>query len=1249
MSLDLQTSSFAGRSLIEASAGTGKTWTLTALYARLLLERQLSVGQILVVTYTTAATAELRERIRARLAELLAVYEGTPSQDDFLTRLHAQYPGDAARRRLLLAVHGFDEAAIFTIHGFCQRALQDAAFEAGGDFDSELCNDDREVLDALLTDAWRHQLAEADPAWARFLAQKKITPGVLRQRLRQHLGKPYLRIEPRDAVGAVGSGDELAGASQAWSHAAGLWQGRGYNWIEQLQEHGGLSQSTHKLAKLPLWSSELDSYFADPAALFEVPTGLEKLASSALHKATKKGFEAPGSAIAEAFEALLEALAAAVPAGEKRLIALQVRLLDQLNQELPARKAAQRMLAFDDLLNRLNEALHGPAGDALALALRSRYPLALIDEFQDTDPVQYEIFDSIYPVNSGVASDVLARTNSPGANLDSSAGPQGEGQDDLHKASSEDRDSTSSTARSERETDAGSASRSSPSLCFVGDPKQAIYAFRGADLATYLKAREAAERCYDLPFNYRSTPELIAALNLLFARPQPFAEEGLNYPPVSAGVKPRAQLVLPPLSTQEQDAPLALVWLGDEELNKGRADSLVAVDSAQRIAGLLAASAQGQAYFQDGEQRTPLKGGDIAVLVANHRQAAEIAAELVARGVPSVRRGNQSVWHSEEAAELSAVLAAYAEPGREGVLRYALSTRLLGRDALQLARCQDDERAWDREREDAELYHQLWQQQGFMRAFRAWLDQERVAERLLAAADGERRLTNLLHLAELLQAESQRRPGLEPLLAWLNAQRGSEGAGEDALLRLESDAERVQIVTIHTSKGLEYPLVFCPYLWNGKLLGKHKDSASCHDEHGQPLLDLGSANLDEHLQRARREVFAEQLRLAYVALTRARDRLWLHWGPVAVPAPVKKTGLLPEEGLHSSALAWLLHGRDLGGADALTELAAHLSERSGASLRDELDQLVATSAGTFARLPLLLSEASAAGEQRAQPPARLAHFERSLHSAWRIGSFSGLAAGLHMEAPDRDGLVMPDASEPGAGFFGFPRGARAGTCLHAVLEDWVRGKGELPQLVEHALKAHGLSTDWTELAATHLQRVLDSDLDGQGLTLAALAPARRLPELGFTFPVANLDVQRLRAILADPLHGLAAPMREAAARLEFDGLKGFLKGFIDLTFEHRGRWYIADYKSNWLGPDASYYGGERLIQALAAEHYYLQYLIYLVALRRFLRQRLADFNDDQLGGAYYLFLRGMPSAGVYFSRPADSLLDALDRLFEEGV
>jgi exodeoxyribonuclease V beta subunit len=1180
MKLDLLDSPFDGRSLIEASAGTGKTWTLTALYARLLLERQLSVGQILVVTYTTAATAELRERIRARLADLLAVYDGTPSGDDFLNRLHARYPDEASRRRLLLAVHGFDEAAIFTIHGFCQRALQDAAFEAGGDFDSELTADDREIIDALLADAWRSELADADPAWARFLAQSKITPLWLRQRLRSHLGKPYLRVEPQGAPTPL----DLAASEAAWRRAAALWQQAGAGWVDELRAHRGLSQSTHKTVKFEPWRSALDAYFADPAVMFELPEGAAKFGVRALTKACKKGHDAPVCELAHALDELADRVAEALPAGKQRLVALQVALLARLNRELPERKAAQRLLAFDDLLNRLDHALQGPVGDDLAAALRTTYPLALIDEFQDTDPIQYAIFNRIY------------------------------------------------------------AKASDASLCFVGDPKQAIYAFRGADLATYITARNQADRPYNLPTNYRSTPELIAALNQLFAHPQPFAQGDLRYPPVGAADKPRAGLRL---VEEVEAAPLSLVWLGDDPLGKGEAAELAARDTARRIAVQLAAAAEGRAGFDQDGTFTPLKGGDIAVLVANHRQAGMVAEQLAERGVPSVRRGRDSVWRSEEATELAAVLAAYAEPGREGLLRYALATRVLGRSAADLARCQDDQQQWDAEREAAERYHQLWQQQGFMRVFRAWLDEQAVAERLLARIDGERRLTNLLHLGELLQAESLLRPGLEPLLAWFNAQRGSEGAGEEALLRLESDAERVQIVTIHTSKGLEYPLVFCPFLWDGKLLGKNRDSARCHGEDGQPLLDLGSSELEDNLERAREEIFAEQLRLAYVALTRARDRLWLHWGPVALPK-AKKDGSLPDEGLHSSALAWLLHGREQAGEQPLAELGNHLADLDAGALRHAIERLVGASTGRMACLPLETRAVSAQGPGRAAAPGQLSRLDRSLHSAWRIGSFSGLAAGMHMEAPDRDALALPDSGEPGSGFFAFPRGARAGTCLHAILEDWARGKGALADLLEPALQAYGLPLEWKEAASAHLQRVLDTDLDGAGLTLAALQPARRLPELGFTFPVRQLDVIGLRALLADPANGLAAPLREAASRLEFDSLKGFLKGFIDLTFEHDGRWYIADYKSNWLGPDASYYGGERLLQALAGEHYYLQYLIYLVALRRFLRQRLADFRDEQLGGAFYLFLRGMPEAGVYFARPEDALLDALDRLFEEG-
>ncbi|MBX9712552.1 MAG: UvrD-helicase domain-containing protein, partial [Pseudomonadaceae bacterium] len=794
----------------------------------------------------------------------------------------------------------------FTIHGFCQRALQDAAFEAGGDFDNELTHDDRELLDALLADLWRHELAAAEPEWAAFLVQQKVTPQSLRQQLRNHLGKPYLRIEPRPVASS-----EMSGLRSAWQRARDSWQIESAAWLAQLKACDGFKSNMCNAAKLGVWQLELDGYFSDSAALFSKTEAHQRLSREGLLKASKKGASVPESPLAAALQDLCDALAAAQPEAEQRLIDLQVRLIGQLNEQLPQRKAAQRLLAFDDLLNQLQQGLYGEGGEHLASTLRAQYPVALIDEFQDTDPVQYQVFHRIYA-------------------------EQGD-------------------------------------LCFVGDPKQAIYAFRGADLATYLKARDEAARQYSLATNHRSTPELIAALNQLFDRPMPFAEPGLSYPPVGASDKVRAQLVLPVVE-DEADAPLSLVWLDDDYLGKGAAGTLVARDTARRIAALLAASAVGEAYFDASGERTALKGGDIAVLVASHRQASDVAAELAARGVPSVRRGKENVWHSEEAGELAAVLAAYAEPGREGALRYALASRLLGRSAADLAACQEDARAWDEEREAAERYHQLWQQQGFMRAFRAWLDEQQVAPRLLALVDGERRLTNLLHLAELLQTESLQRAGLEQLLSWFNAQRSAEAHGEDALLRLESDAERVQIVTIHTSKGLEYPLVFCPYLWDGALLRQHED-ITCHADDGTPLLDLGGEQFDEHRERARHERFAEKLRLTYVALTRARDRLWLHWGPV--DCKPKKDGSMSDSGLHSSALAWLLHGRQLSGADALVELAEHFQQLSPSGLRAEIDQLSAASQGHMAVQALRDTEASAAGERRAVPPAQLGQLKRS--------------------------------------------------------------------------------------------------------------------------------------------------------------------------------------------------------------------------------------------------------------------------------
>jgi len=1183
--MDLQHSPFDRRSLIEASAGTGKTWTLGALYLRLLLERKLNVREILVVTFTKAATAELRQRIRARLAGLLAIYQGEPGEDGFAQELYRRYPDEESYRRVLLAVHGFDEASIFTIHGFCGRALQDASFEAAADFDNALQADDEELARALLTDLWRQQLAAADRLWASWLVRQKITPETLWASLKGYLGKPWLRVLPRpEDIVPPFNGEPL---SALFAQARALWQQQGEAFIEVLLAHKGLSQTTHKQEKLLLFACDLQTWLSSPGMLLSPPDALGKLTRSSLDKATKKGGTPPSHPLADCLDDLHQALSLAISHCEQRLAWLHGQLLQQLAQALPARKAAQRVLAFDDLPGLLEGALYGASGEALAAHLRRQYPLALIDEFQDTDPTQFAIFNRIYPL-TGTASEAA--------------------------------------------------------LCLVGDPKQAIYAFRGADLQTYLTARQSVLNRYALPNNYRARPELIAALNALFDHPQPFAQAGLDYPRVSAVDKPRKTLRLPEGLAA---GALNLVWLEGEKRSKAQVAGQAVADCAARIAAILRASGTGDAGFDDGQSLQPIKGGDVAVLAGNHKQAAQMAEALTAKGVAAVLRSKQSVWHSEEARELFSVLCAYAEPTREGLLRYALLTRLMGRSGVDCARWQDDDSTFEREQNAAALHHQNFQKQGFMRAFRHWLNSEAVAERLLRHQDGERRLTNLLHLAELLQQESHRRPGLSALLLCFDARMQDDGKqAEDAELRLESDSERVQIVTIHSAKGLEYPLVFCPFLWDGKLLNA-PGHLRCHDDDGSLLVDFGSAAFEQNKSRAECEAFAEKLRLAYVAMTRARDSLWLYCAAVQIPADKKKPA---KEGLHSSALGWLFYATALAHEKQekppFTLLGHHLAGRDEYSLRHELAQRLATL--PYSALLAPFSEENAhGGESCAKAPQQPGELPGNLGRVFRIGSFSGLTFGVHRDTPDRDNITAPALSEPGAGFFAFPRGARAGTCLHGILEDWARDKGALPVLVENALKATAIDPkQWCDITCAHLQQVLDADLNGQGLSLASLQPAQRLPELGFCFPLAHLDAEKLQRILSAPMHGLPQSMREAALQLNFETLQGFLKGFIDLTFEWNGRWYIADYKSNWLGSEVRYYQHEYLEQAIAREHYYLQYLIYLLALRRFLRVRLGQSEaDSRLGGAFYLFLRGMPEAGCYFYRPQHSLLDALDNLF----
>ena len=1175
-----------GSNLIEASAGTGKTYTIAELYLRLITESGIPVERLLVVTYTNAATAELRERLRARLVAALELLRGdqvAAGGQAYRARLEAAGVDIAsARQRIARALLGFDRAAILTIHGFCQRALTDRAFESGMPFASEMLSDQSQLLQQIVDDFWRLQVAPLSPALLAWLMPRGVTPDALATGLRGVPGRPYLQLRGCAMPAAL---DVLeADYLRCFQQVRELWGSARTEVAALLQESTALNRNRYRIASLPGWLAAMDAYLQEPPGLwFEQ---FEKFGSSALAAGVKKGGSAPQHQFFERCETLLAAREAMLQSFAEARVALLQRLIDYTRQELLVRKRATRQLYYDDLLINLQQALEADAGGELERALRADYQAALIDEFQDTDPLQYAIFRRLF----------------------------------LHQEIP---------------------------LFLVGDPKQAIYGFRGADIFTYLQAAEACDTRHTLGANWRSTPALVRAVNNLFNQSdRPFIYSNISFDETAAAAVEQAPLE----GDSELDGALCLQLL-PASLKREQAQTTSVEAVAREVARLLRLAADGKARV--GER--PLVGGDIALLVRTNEQGAELKRALLALGIGCVQQAQDDLFHSHTATELSRLLGALVEPEREGLVRAALATDILGFDGNRLAGL--DEAGVEAEMIAFRGYHQQWHAAGFIRMIRQLMGERRVAVRLLGFDDGERRLTDLLHLCELLhQQERSAASGMAQLLRWLTRQRLAQVAESDASqLRLESDGELVQIVTIHKSKGLEYPVVFVPFAWEpGARRIRQGEPYQFHDPQQAyaPVLELGSERWELDRHHAQREELAESLRLLYVALTRARCRCYLYWGGVA--------------GAEHSPLAWLLHTPPAWreGEEVLEAMKRHFGTLDAAALEARIAQLAAQSAGAISltRLP----QAAEVAAPKRLPPVLSASVELRARSApklpfvtLRTTSFSALS-GVHgnVDLPDHefDEMLSSPVASPAAArtIFTFPRGARAGSCLHAIFEriDFSRADHPpLAPLVASQLELHGMDPSWSDVVCAMIRRVLRTPLDPQGrIRLERVSPQQRLVEMGFHYPLAGVERGALLALLEryGGSGGSARAQAEALARLEFGRLRGYMKGFIDLIFELDGRYYLLDYKSNWLGERAADYDSKRVAQAMAQSGYHLQYLLYVVALHRYLRTRLPDYDYRRhFGGVYYLFLRGLEpergaGSGVFHDRPEGALIEALD-------
>ncbi len=1157
-----------GVTLVEASAGTGKTFAISMLVLRGVVDLGIELRKILVVTYTVAATEELRGRIRSRLIQARKQFLAPDSRaDEVLSRwLNTVDDTAEALRRLELALLDIDAMGIFTIHGFCQRILAEQVLESGHFFDTDLLTDTLLQRNELIRDFWRTRLYEIDPRYGSLILGRYPTPSRLYESIKG-AENPSRRLLPdtSDQELSCRELDSAAELLRSWwlAHRAALELdlaeadrrgllnkdlARGYRgWLEAIQH------------------SFSEDRYPDPGTVGQfLPENLvQGINGTKVRGPEKKAALVAGWSLpADHARRYLAAI-------DRLLLSVRVDLAVQLRSEIPRWLRKQGMVSFDELILDLARAIGSVAGKSLVRQVGCRYSMALIDEFQDTDAAQYTIFSELF----------------------------GQGRHYQY---------------------------------LIGDPKQAIYRFRGADIHSYLEARKQVDQRLTLDCNYRSNPGLVTAANRLL---DGFEIGGSPYQPVrspqqsaagrlTAQGKERPNLIFCQLENGEDQKSGWGATAAEEAVRSwvvSEAQRLIHPQSELRIASTGPGS--------DTAARR-INPSDIGILVRTNSQAEQFFNAFSRLGVPAVLSSRRAVFHTREAEDLLLVLQAVAAPSDTVLLRTALSRDWFGLDGSSLYRLCSDDKLFNRCRERFHHYHRCWIEAGPLLMMNQLLEGEKVFLNLSGYARAERRITNIQHLIELLQQQQgERRLTTAQTLAWFQEKLADPGTVQEAELRLESDGEAINVITMHSAKGLEYEIVFCPFLYRSSLRASLPPSIDCYDPSKGRIFDLGSELFDHHARLSRAEEIDEEMRLAYVAMTRARLRTYLIWADIRATSK-------SDPGFESAL------GRIL-----FAEGRCSYTEQQG-----RLQQL---GAAEHCRYRLAVPEQDHIYYEAGQPDGDMLQAEkydnRRLQTSRIRTSFSGLTMLTSHHGEDTNKAGDERGAHQGMEKGALPAGVRFGNLVHEALETFdfaalADGRVEAGE-VEQLVARYRYDIDYGAAVLTLLQNTVTTPLtapdDGSSsFSLASIPADRQVKEMEFSLHLDPLSTALFNDILR------AEPTFSALAARD---IEGYLNGFVDLIIEYGDRYYVVDYKTNKLGSEGSY-GRDGLLRAMKSHNYGLQYWIYTLVVHRCLKNWVSGYRyQDHFGGVMYLFVRGMepgiPGSGVFFERPGEAPLMALDNCF----
>ncbi|RLC20180.1 MAG: exodeoxyribonuclease V subunit beta [Deltaproteobacteria bacterium] len=1162
--------------LIEASAGTGKTYTITTLYCRLLAEGY-PVESILVVTFTEAAAAELKLRIRSRLFNTLnfLLEEPRDSKDDlvrFLSRKKETLP--LICQRLQHALICFDQASIMTIHSFCLKTLKENAFESHSLFDIKLVPDRSLFLREVSFDFFMHHVNNLDKLFLSYLAQHQITPESFIASFDKVVSRPGLALKPF----AVPFENVFDDYRKILKKIHGILLNRAGEINELILNHTGIDKRSYSKKNVPAWLdlSCLKLEQESTGALFKMTEkgdALYKFTQTRLVLKTKFGHALPEH---EFFD-LCEQLLSFYEIFENNLISLKIKFLDFFTTALEKMKKIQGNFFFDDLINDLAAALEKDNLKNLQKAVRQTYKACLIDEFQDTDPRQYDIFSRLF------------------------------------------------------------SSKGDTPFFMIGDPKQAIYAFRGGDIFAYLKASRESDQQFTLEKNFRSAPLLVDGINEIFStQPNPFLFEFIEFSKV---ITP--EWAVNTLVEKEQFVPpLQFCFIKRDEQVVDRQGFISKETSAKVIPPAVAKDIFSLLQSDKRLVNDPLSDfqkispKDIAVLVRTNLQADQIKQALSDHNIPSYLSKTGSVFDSVQAADLHDILWAVSDPDQKGFIKAALCTCVFKFSSDMIAELDEREDLFFKWQDRFRAYKEIWEARGFVSMIMTLFH---CQEAFLTGSSGldERGLTNFYHLIELI-SQTCLKQNLSPfyLLKWYARQLFKDLRDEYAdELRLESDKKAVAIVTIHKSKGLEYPVVYLPYLWEGQRT-LPKEDFLFHDpqKEYQLTFDFGSGDITYSQAQFEAEDKAEQRRLLYVALTRASTMCRVIWGGF--------------KSIQTSALGSILHQNSCKEDTSMLNDLEHLKSGADQSISIEICD---TEVLSFPDVSI----------DRPKPVLSARNNTRKINAAWKMSSFSAIAhaSALQDFSLNREVINQHRDVKSLITLEYFPKGAGSGDFFHSVFEnlDFTGGDEEIQKQVQIKSEMFGfLDPELKQTGEKSIKEVLETRLttETSEFCLKDIHSFQRFNEMEFVFPTNSFQMSSIKKAFeqSDPRFKPSGYI-ERLSQLKVQSFKGFLKGFIDLVIQHKEKWYIIDYKSNYLGNTYEHYSQDAMFDAMSDHHYFLQYHLYLVALHRYLTLRVKNYDyDTHFGGIFYLFIRGMhpkfnSQYGVFFRRPLKAAVRCLSDSF----